>query len=209
MWKHSRTALRRRVRGFSALVLATALVAAGCARAPADDPPSDAVIRLSDQFSSDFSLIDMNGHPLSSADLRGRILVIYFGYTNCPDVCPLALSKLSAALNLLKDNQLREIAPLFITVDPQRDDPPTLKSYLAFDKRIIGLTGEQAAVDHARQSFKVYASKKPHVHSAHEYGVNHSSLFYFVDRAGRVRLAVHDSIKPSELAVMLRRSIKW
>lgn len=190
-----------------AAALAAAFLLAACARAPEAEVPADAVIELSDQFSSDFSLVDMNGAPVSSADFRGRVMVVYFGFTTCPDVCPLALSRLSAALNALSKAERAELAALFITVDPARDTPEALKAYLAFDDRILGLTGDQAAVDAARRSFKVYARRRELPDSALGYTMDHSSLYYLVDRAGRPRLALHDFLTPDQLAVMLRRSI--
>lgn len=190
-----------------AAALAAAFVLAACARAPEAEVPADAVVKLSDQFSSDFSLVDMNGAPASSADFRGKVMVVYFGFTTCPDVCPLALSRLSAALNELSEAEQAELAPLFISVDPARDTPEAVKAYLAFDDRILGLTGDQAAVDAARQSFKVYARRRDLPDSALGYTMDHASLYYLVDRAGRPRLALHDSLTPDELSVMLRRSI--
>lgn len=120
----------------------------------------------------------------------------------------MALSRLSQALALLSEKERGEIAPVFITVDPERDTPAALKAYLAFDERLIGLTGSREAVERARASFKVYAKKGPLPGSALGYTMDHSSLFYLVDREGRVRLALHDSLRPDELAAMLRRSIK-
>lgn len=199
---------RRLGAGVAGAAAAAALLAgAGCARNV--EVPADAVIQLSEQFSSDFALTDVNGAAVASSDFRGKILIVYFGFASCPDVCPLALSRLSAALDLLSAGERAEIASLFITVDPERDTPQALKSYLAFDPRIVGLGGEAAAVDAARQSFKVYARRQPLPDSALGYTMDHSSLFYLVDRAGQPRLALHDSVTPDELAVMLRRSMRW
>lgn len=209
MWKKLWKSFARLV-GIAVLAGAAALVA-GCERnsAPAVEVPADGVIQLSDQFSSDFQLIDTNGETVSSGDFRGKVAVVYFGFASCPDVCPLALSRLSAALDALSKKEQAEIAPLFITVDPARDTPEVLKAYLSFDRRIIGLTGDQAATDAARRSFKVFARRQPLPDSALGYTMDHSSLFYLVDREGRPRIALHDSLTPDELAVMLRRSISW
>jgi protein SCO1/2 len=192
-----------------AALAAALLTVAGCGREPAVEVPADAVVRLSEQFTGDFSLTDMNGAAVDSADYRGKLVVVYFGFTSCADVCPLALSRLSAALDLLNAKQQGEIAPLFITVDPARDTPEVLKSYLDFDPRITGLTGDQAAIDAASRSFKVYARRLPLPDSALGYTMDHSSFYYLVDRAGQPRIALHDSLTPSELAVMLRRSTHW
>lgn len=171
--------------------------------------PPEGLIELSSQFSADFALFDVNGAPLSDDDLRGKVLLVYFGFASCPDVCPLALGRLSGALNELTDAERAEIAPLFITVDPERDTAEAMKAFLSFDDRIIGLTGDRAAVEAAKASFKVYAQAQPLADSALGYTVQHTSLFYLVDRSGQPRFAIQDFLTPQELAEMLRRAIKW
>lgn len=194
--------------GNAAVALVAAILVTGCSRAPAVDVPKDAVIRLSDQFSSDFDLIGVDGAPVADEKFRGRPMVVYFGFTTCPDVCPLALQRLSAALDLLSAKDQADIAPVFITVDPARDTPEKLKAYLGFDPRIIGLTGAQSAIDRARQSFKVFARRQPLPESALGYTMDHSSLFYLVGRDGSVTYALQDSLTPEQLAELLRRSIR-
>ena len=111
------------------LVLFVAVAAlTGCGLGNRVDVPSEAIIRLSDQFTSDFSLIDANGRKTSSQDLKGKTLVVYFGFATCPDVCPLALGTLSAALSELSPGQLSRIQPVFITVDPERRSARDIKS---------------------------------------------------------------------------------
>lgn len=191
-----------------ALAGAALLGAAGCSERPKVEVPADAVIRLSDQFSSDFALIDAEGRAVADEDFRGRVMLVYFGFTHCPDVCPLALGTLSAALNELDEKERAEIAPIFISVDPERDTPAVVKAYLSFDERLIGLTGAPEAAEAARLSFKVAARKQELPGSALGYEVQHTSLFYLVDRSGRPVLALRDSVSPEQLAEMLRRSIK-
>lgn len=187
--------------------LALALLAA-CSQAPAVEVPKEAIVRLSDAFSSDFDLVGVDGAPVRDETFRGRPMVVYFGFATCPDVCPLALQRLSAALDLLSEKESAELAPVFITVDPARDTPERLGAYLAFDNRIIGLTGTAEAVDRARQSFKVYARRQPLPESALGYTMDHSSLFYLVARDGAVPFALHDSLTPDQLAEMLRRMVR-
>ncbi|MEZ5896327.1 MAG: SCO family protein [Parvularculaceae bacterium] len=188
---------------------ADASVGGETAAVPRVEVPAEALIELSSQFSADFALIDQDGAPLSDDDLRGKVLLVYFGFASCPDVCPLALGRLSGALNELTDAERAEIAPLFITVDPDRDTPEAMKSFLSFDDRIIGLTGDRAAVEAAKASFKVYAQAQPLADSALGYTVQHTSLFYLVDRSGQPRFAIQDTLTPQELAEMLRRAIEW
>lgn len=184
------------------------VAATSCAKAPQVDVPADAVVRLSDQFSSDFSLVDQNGRAVTDEDFRGKTAVVYFGFASCPDVCPLALGNLSAALNELSSKERAKLAPLFISVDPERDTPEALKSYLAFDDRITGLTGSPEAAAAARQSFKVFAKKEPLPGSGLGYTMNHSDLFYLVDREGRPQFALHTTLTARQLAEMLRRTIR-
>ncbi|MFQ5563270.1 MAG: SCO family protein [Parvularculaceae bacterium] len=179
---------------------------AGCGRENAATAPPG-VIELSDQFSSEFVLVDQNGAPSRDEDFRGKVMVVYFGYTNCPDVCPIDVAVLSAALNELGDSA-SEVAPLFISVDPERDTPEALKAYLSFDPRLTGLTGSVEAAKAARDSFKLYARKQEQADSALGYTVDHGRFFYVVDRDGRPVYAITGGADPQELAVMLRRSIK-
>ena len=196
------------MRIFGVLMLSALICAAGCERKPAIEVPADGIIRLSEQFTGDFSLIDGNGEPFTSEDVKGSVGVVYFGFATCPDVCPMALGTLSAALNELDEGELEKLKPIFITVDPERDTPEVVKTYLSsFHGDIVGLTGSQEAVDQARQSFKVFAKKEPLKDSALTYTMNHTSLYYVVDKAGKPALALRDTLTPEQLAEMLRRSI--
>jgi len=197
------------MRIFSILVLFVLIGVAGCDRKSAVEVPADGIIRLSEQFSSDFSLIDENGQPFTNEDVKGSVAIVYFGFATCPDVCPLALGTLSAALNELDEGERNALSPLFITVDPERDTPEIVKTYLSsFHEDIRGLSGTVEAVDQARQSFKVFASKELLNDSAVEYTMNHTSLFYVIDKKGKPALALRDTLSPQQLAEMLRRSIK-
>lgn len=190
------------------IVLSALAMTAACTKGPADAPlPADGVIALSDQFSSDFTLIDQNGKVMRDEDLKGRVALVYFGFATCPDVCPLALGRLTAALNELSDKERAEVAPLFITVDPDRDTPQALKAYLAFDERIIGLTGDREAIEHAKAGFKVYAEPETVADSKIGYTMQHSSLFYIVDKSGKLSIALQDSLTPAEIATALRNAL--
>lgn len=190
------------------VALFVAMALGACGREPEVEVPADAVVKLSDAFSSDFALTDTNGAAASDETFRGKVMVVYFGFATCPDVCPLALARLSAAMNELSERDAAALAPVFITVDPERDTPERLKAFLAFDPRIVGLTGSAAAIDKAKMSFKVAARRAPLPGSSLGYTMNHTSLFYLVDREGRVRLALHDTLTPVEMAEMLRRNIR-
>ncbi|HBK93026.1 MAG TPA: SCO family protein [Parvularcula sp.] len=190
----------------SHLAFAAALFAAACG-ATDEGPPPAGVIALSDQFKADFALIDQNGRTMTAADLKGRVGVVYFGFASCPDVCPLALGRLGAALNELSEAERAKVAPLFITVDPDRDTPSKLKDYLAFDERIIGLTGDRAAIEAAKANYKVFAEPEPVEDSALGYTMQHSSLFYLVNRDGELQYALQDTLTPAEIADAIRRAL--
>lgn len=198
----------RAVENLLKTLAALTLALAACAREPAVEVPAQGIVQLSDQFTGEFDLINQNGARTTSEDFRGRVMVVYFGFATCPDVCPLAVNRLSAALNELDEDQRSEIAPVFITVDPERDTPETLKAYLGFDPRITGLTGDMAAIDAAKAAYKMTAQKQPLPGSAADYTMQHMSLFFLVDRDGAPWVALHDFLTPEELAEMLRRAIR-
>lgn len=191
------------------VVSACAFVAASCekAGAPAAPLPPSGVIALSDQFSADFALVDQNGKLLRDEDLKGKTAIVYFGFTTCPDVCPLALGRLSAALNELSDKERRQVVPLFITVDPDRDTPEAIRNYLAFDDRLIGLTGDRGAIEQAKAGFKVFAEPETVADSKIGYTMQHSSLFYVIEKSGKLTTALEDTLTPAEIAAALRRAI--
>ena len=182
---------------------------AACGQKVEETLPAPGVSKLSPQFTGDFSLINTQGAAVTDEDFRGKIQFVYFGFATCPDVCPMALGRMSAALNELSDKERTEIGAIFITVDPDRDTPEKLKSYLEFDQRIVGLTGAPEQIDQAKAGFKVYAVKEPLPQSEAEYTMNHSSLFYLVDRDGAPRLAIQDDLGPVEIAAELRKALNW
>jgi protein SCO1/2 len=184
-----------------------ALFLAACGGGADEAKPRPGVIQLSDQFSADFTLINQDGVVMRDEDIKGRVGVVYFGFASCPDVCPLALGRLSAALNELEPAELQKVAPLFITVDPDRDTPEKLKAYLAFDPRLTGLTGERAAVEAAKANFKVYAEPEASEDSALGYTMQHTSFFYLIDRAGALTVALEDTLTPAEIADAIRRAL--
>ena len=129
-----------------------------------------------------FNLIDQDGHAFSSDQLAGSWHLIFFGFTFCPSVCPTELQRLSDVLAVLgpKANQLKT---LFITIDPERDTPAIMKEYLGhFDRRIIGLTGDAAAIQNVVSSYKVYAARVPL--NDQDYTMDHSSFVYLFNPAG-------------------------
>ena len=133
----------------------------------------------------DFHLLDANHARRSMADYRGRVAVVFFGFTHCPDVCPNELFKLSQVLKRLGSVASR-IQVLFVSLDPERDTPELLKSYVAaFDPRFVGLTGASADINGAASGFSVQFAK---VIQGNDYTINHSTGAYILDKTGHLRL---------------------
>jgi protein SCO1/2 len=138
---------------------------------------------LAGMIGGKFTLVDQNGKPFTDADLKGKWQLVFFGYTHCPDVCPTTLNDLSLALDRLgaKKNQ---VGIVFISVDPERDTPDVMKSYVgSFDGPIVALTGTADEVKQAAQSYKVFFAKHPR--SDGGYDMDHSALIYVMDPQGR------------------------
>jgi protein SCO1 len=143
-----------------------------------------------------FALQGPDGRVVTDADMKGEPFLVYFGYTNCPDVCPTTLAQMSDVLAKLPG---KKIQGLFITIDPERDTAASLKDYLAsFDSRIIGLSGDRAAIDKVEKAYRVYARKGPPENGG--YGMDHSSIVYLMDAKGRFVEAFNLERKPEESA---------
>ena len=130
-----------------------------------------------------FTLVDQNGRAVTDRTFLGKPHLVFFGFTHCPDVCPTKLFEISEALRATADKG-RDLRALFITVDPERDTPDVLKSYLgSFDARIVGLTGDRAAIDAAVKAFRAYARKVPLKDG--DYTMEHTALVYLMGKDGR------------------------
>jgi protein SCO1 len=129
-----------------------------------------------------FSLVDTDGRPVTDRDFRGKLMLVFFGYTHCPDVCPTELQTMAEVMDRLGSGA-RQIAPVFISVDPQRDTPEALAAYVKnFNPRIIGLTGSPAEIASAAKAYRVYFRKAEG--GADDYTVDHSAFVYLMDREG-------------------------
>ena len=152
-----------------------------------------------------YQLIDQNGRPRGSADFRGKYVLIYFGYSFCPDVCPTTLGVMSDALDKLGING-DHIVPVFVTIDPERDTPAILKQYMAsFGPRFVGLTGSPAAIAAVEKEYRVYAKKQPLPGGA--YGMDHSSVIYLMGPDGKLVSYYDELISSADLAKDLKAKI--
>lgn len=141
---------------------------------PGAPPPSS--------IGAPFRLMGPDGKSVSDADLKGDVVVMFFGFTHCPDVCPTTLFEVSELFRKLGDGA--KVRGVFVSVDPERDTPEILKDYLgSFDKRIIGLSGDRAALDPMLKAYRVYARKNPAANG--EYSMDHSAIVYLLDKQMR------------------------
>ena len=141
---------------------------------PGAPPPSS--------IGAPFRLTGSDGKSVSDADLRGQPVVMFFGYTHCPDVCPTTLFEVSEIFRKLGEDA--KVRGVFVSVDPERDTPEILKDYLgSFDKRIIGLSGDRAALEPMLKAYRVYARKNPA--ASGEYSMDHSAIVYLMDKQMR------------------------
>jgi protein SCO1/2 len=149
-------------------------------------------------YARDFALNDQDGKPRTLADFKGKAIVVFFGYTHCPDVCPTTLSEMAAAMKELGPDADR-VQVIFITLDPERDKPELLKSYVpSFDPRFIALSGDPDATARVAKEFKVFYQKVPGK-SADSYTVDHTAASYVFDPQGRVRLFVRHGQGPEPI----------
>lgn len=140
----------------------------------------------------DFHLVDTTGAPRSLADYRGKVVIMFFGYTNCPDDCPLNLAKMAQAVDRLGPDG-RQVQGLFVTVDPARDTPAVLTKYVtAFHPTFVGLSADMATLEATAKDFKVYfGAGKPD--AAGGYMITHNGAMFVFDRSGRLRLLMHNT----------------
>ncbi len=181
-----------------------AIAIAGCG-------PDGEKFRSSDitgsSFGRDFALTDHNGKQRTLADYRGKAVVVFFGFTQCPDACPTTLAALAEAMKKLGPDAER-VQVLFVTVDPARDTPELLAQYVpAFDSRFAGLYGDAAATERVAKEFKVIYQKQPGA-TPGAYTVDHSTGTYVFDPQGRLRLYVSHGQGPEVFAHDLRELLR-
>lgn len=131
-----------------------------------------------------FTLTDQNGKKVTDADFRGRHMLVFFGFANCPDICPAGLQLIAAALDKL-GSKAANVTPIFISVDPERDTPEKLATYVKnFDDRLVGLTGTKEEVAAVAKAYRVFYEKTPNEKNPAEYGMNHTSIIYLMGPDG-------------------------
>lgn len=182
-----------------AALLAGGLV--GCQ--PADAPRFNAVDITGAEYGRQFQLADQNGVRRNLTDFSGKVVVVFFGYTQCPDVCPTTLSQLVEVKRQLGPDAAR-VQPVFVSVDPQRDTAVLLREYLAaFGPDFLGLRPGPTELDALIKDFKLFVGKSGDVNSDH-YTIDHTAGLYVYDPQGRLRLFVRHGEPPARLAADLR-----
>lgn len=155
----------------------------------------------------DFSLINEEGETVQGDDYQGKVTLVYFGYTFCPDVCPITLARLGEAIRKLDDETRDEIQVLFISVDPSRDTPEVLKRYTqAFGSEFVGLTGDKADIDAVTNRYRV-AYEYGEANENGDYLVTHSSAVFAFDREGQPQFMARDSHPVSDVEADIKRLV--
>lgn len=156
-----------------------------------------------------FHLIDQDGRPRTEADFHGAYPLIFFGFTHCPDLCPRTLGTITAALGELERGapaKAARVAPLFITVDPARDDPPRMKSYLAaFHPRMTGLTGAPEEIERITRDYGAFYAPVPQ--GGAEYAMDHSGFILLMGPQGEYLTHFESSVQAAELAQELAQRV--
>ncbi|WP_395823001.1 SCO family protein [Collimonas sp.] len=150
-------------------------------------------------YARDFALIDHTGKPRTLADYKGKAVVVFFGYTQCPDVCPTTMAEMA---NVMKELGLlaSKVQVLFVTVDPQRDTQELLSKYVpAFDPSFVGLYGDQAATEKVAKEFRVFYQKVPGK-TPGSYSMDHTAGSYVFDPEGHIRLFIRHGQGPDPIA---------
>ncbi len=140
------------------------------------------------------------------ADLKGKVVLLYFGFTSCPDVCPTGLSVIKSTMSKLGD-QADEVQALFVTLDPERDDAARLKEYLPFfDRRIVGLSGSQSELKAVAKQYGVYYKKVSSDSSSLGYSIDHSANYFVIDTTGSLAYVLDHSVSSAMLADVIRKT---
>jgi len=189
------------------LLLVLAMLVAGIMRQEEADPVA---APSRPDIGGAFTLVDMTGQTVTEQNFAGRPLLIYFGFTYCPDVCPMALANMTGALDILAETapeRAANVQPLFITVDPERDTPEALGEYMThFHPRLVGLTGSPAQIGETLATYRVYARKVAD-EGASDYLMDHSSIIYLMDGKNRYLAHFDHNLQAPELATRLNTKL--
>jgi protein SCO1/2 len=188
---------------FRPLLLALALFLTACSPSASPEPPLAGA-----RIGGPFTLVNQDGRTVTDRDFAGKYRLMYFGYTYCPDVCPVDLQKLMAGYVRLEKTEPKtaaRIAPIFVSIDPERDTPPVLKAYVsAFHPKLIGLTGTPQQIAATAKEFAVIYSKEQRP-GATGYLMNHSRIAYLFGPDGKPIALIPQDGTPDEIATEMKR----
>ena len=169
-----------------------------------NDTAGDTARGCGDPICNTFALTDHTGKAVTDQDFRGKYMLVYFGYTFCPDVCPTSLGIVSNALDLLNDEQLAKLTPVFITVDPERDTVEVMADYVRhFHDDMVGLTGTPEQVKAAAKAYRAYFAKTNADDPDGYYLMDHSSFTYLIGPDGRYVTHFNHGTEPEKMAARL------
>lgn len=192
-------AVLNRCRRAALAALSAGLLLAACDRLPGGDKAAFKSVDITGaEYARELSLHDADGKPRTLGDFRGKVTLVFFGYTQCPDVCPTTLAELATIKRELGADGSK-IQGVFVSVDPQRDTPQVLKAYVSnFDPDFVALTGTPDEIKRAAQNFKVFYAQVPG-RTEGSYTIDHTAGTYVFDTQGRVRLFVRYGAGPDVL----------
>ena len=198
--------------GAAAALFAAAALLAACAQPPPQERRADAARLMSELMSGKhpiggpFTLSDPAGRQVALADFRGKLVLLYFGYATCPDVCPTDLATIGMALREL-GAAAAAVQPIFITLDPQRDTPAVLREYATvFDPRFVALSGSEDEVRRVATDYKVFFEKVP-LAGTKTYAIDHTAYTFLLDREGRFVILFPPGTESGRMVEMLREQL--
>jgi len=166
--------------------------------------PVEQRIALGEQLGGDFTLESSQG-PLKLEDFRGKVVLFFIGYASCPDICPTALSVASQGLHNLSPEEQKQVAGIFMSVDPKRDTPERLEKFAAyFHPNFHGATADRTTIDQVVKQYGAFYRMVDMEESAMGYAVDHSSRLYLINREGKLSKALMHAMAPDELTAEIR-----
>jgi protein SCO1/2 len=175
---------------------------------PANDTTSNTRNQMGNLVGGPFSLVNQDGERVTEKDFLGSYFLVYFGYSYCPDVCPVDLQSMTAALDLLNEETLDKVQPVFITIDPERDTVEVMKAYVSlFHPKLIGLTGTPEEITAATRAYRVYA-RKVETESDSDYLMDHSAITFLMSPEGKYIAHFSTGFKPEAMAQRLEDVVR-